>query len=67
MKAHVAKKEKKKSHSTMLMLNQHCERSDLCLHFELTKVDQKCQKKVHFDEFLKTRGDKPLPGKNQVV
>ena len=44
-----------------------CERSDLCLHFELTKVDQKCQKKVHFDDFLKTRDDKPLPGKNQVV
>ena len=25
-------------------LIQHCERSELCLHFEWTKVNQKCQK-----------------------
>ena len=32
---------------------QHCERSELRLHFEWTKVNQKCQKMVHFGEFLK--------------
>ena len=32
---------------------QPCERSELHLHFECTKVNQKCQKIVYFDEFLK--------------
>ena len=31
---------------------QHCERSELRLHFEWTKVHQKYQKMVQFDEFL---------------
>ena len=30
---------------------QHCERNELCLHFEKTKVHQKCQ---NYGEFLKT-------------
>ena len=34
-------------------LIQHCERSELCLHFEGTKVNCKCQKIVHFCQFLK--------------
>ena len=35
-------------------LFQHCERSELRLHFEWTKVREKCQKWSNFDEFLKT-------------
>ena len=31
-----------------------CERSELRLHFEWTKVHEKCQKMVHFGEFFKT-------------
>ena len=33
----------------------HCERSELRLHFEWTKVDQKCQKWSILANFLKTR------------
>ena len=40
-------KSQKKSHST-------CERSELRLHFEWTKVNLKWPKMVHFGEFLKT-------------
>ena len=32
---------------------QYCERREQCLHFECTKVHQKCQKILHFSEFLK--------------
>ena len=35
-------------------LIQHCERSHLRLHFEWTKVDQKCQKWSILASFLKT-------------
>ena len=35
-------------------LFQHCERSELRLHFEWTKVDLKCQKIVNYGVFLKT-------------
>ena len=35
-------------------LIQHCERSELRLHFEWTKVNLKMPKIVHFGEFLKT-------------
>ena len=35
-------------------LIKHCERSQLRLHFEWIKVNQKCQKLVDFDEFFKT-------------
>ena len=34
-------------------LIQHCERSELRLHFEWTKVNQKMPKMVNFGEFLK--------------
>ena len=32
---------------------QHCERSELCLHFKWTKVHLKMPKIVHFGDFLK--------------
>ena len=35
-------------------LFQHCERSELRLHFEWTKVELKCQKIVNYGVFLKT-------------
>ena len=35
-------------------LIQHCERSELHLHFDWTKVNLKMPKMVHFDELLKT-------------
>ena len=35
-------------------LIQHCERSELRVHFDWTKVNQKGQKCFIFDEFLKT-------------
>ena len=35
-------------------LIQNCERSELRLQFEWTKVHQKCQKMVYFGNFLKT-------------
>ena len=31
---------------------QHCERSELCLHFEWTKVNQKCQKWSILSKFV---------------
>ena len=34
-------------------LIQHCERSELRLHFEWTNVYQKCQKMANFGESLK--------------
>ena len=36
-------------------LIQHCERSEIRLHFEWTKVKKKCSKMVHFGELLKNR------------
>ena len=35
-------------------LIHYCERSELRLHFEWTKVNSKVAKMVNFDEFLKT-------------
>ena len=48
-----------KENSTMFKnqiksLIQHCERSELLLHFEWTQAYQKCQKLVHFSEILST-------------
>ena len=41
-----------KNHRKSLI--QHGEQSELHLHFEWTKVHKKCQKMVHFGEFLKS-------------
>ena len=48
-----------KNHRKSLI--QHCERSELGLHFEWTKVDQKCSILV---SFLETYGRTVLPDKS---
>ena len=48
---------------------QHCERSELHLHFECTKVDQKCQKWSILTSFRKpeTCGQTELPDRSFFI
>ena len=47
---------------------QHCERSELRLHFEWTKVHKKCQKMVNFGDFFeKTCGQTVLPDRSILI
>ena len=50
-------------------LIQHCERSELRLHFECTKVDQKCQKWSILTSFRKpeTCGQTELPDRSLLI
>ena len=50
-------------------LIQHCERSDLRLHFEWTKVNQKCQKWSTLAIFLKPEACGPtvLPDMSVLI
>ena len=50
-------------------LIQHCERSELCLHFEWTKLNFKCQKKSILAIFwkLETCGQTVLPDRLVVI
>ena len=50
-------------------LIQHCERSELCLYFEWTKVNQKYQKWSILASFGKTKacGQKVLPDRSVFV
>ena len=62
---------KYKSRSRCLKIPQKsiihcCERSELSLHFEWTKVHQKCQKWLSFSEFLKTWSFRPNSVTKQV-
>ena len=54
-------KSQKKSHI------QHCESSEPRLHFEWTKVHQKCQKLVNFGEFFKTWSLRSNSGTRQIT
>ena len=50
-------------------LIQHCERSELCLHFEWTKVNQKCQKLSILKSFWKSAAcsQTALPDKSLLI
>ena len=47
----------------------HCERSELCLHFEWTKVNQKCQKWSILTSFWKPEvyGQTVLPDRSLII
>ena len=50
-------------------LIQHCERSELRLHFEWTKVNYKCQKWSNLESFWKTEacGQTELPDRSVLI
>ena len=46
--------------------SQHCERSELHLHFEMTKLHQKCQKWRFYGK-PKASGQKVVPDKSILI